>query len=512
VPLAVLPLNGPLNATATFDAFVNDTSLLLLTVQWPADAPRYEPLALTQSRGPRVANATVSFLASSNAIAIHSRGGFAGFVSPYAGALVGLTLTVRAPCGDNATFAFPITVTPQPFAVPLIAIAATTTAATSVAAVSGSPATAATAARVASLQKLLVCAASFTEEVDGSLTGLAVGPAHGAYLRGAMVGNALVVVGGFCALVVLAACVVAALGRKHSLGDALLALHWPSCAYPVAMAVLQPTASAAVTLLFAPLGGGDVALSVAALLLGCALVAAVARLLLGPAFPGSLAEREAAKPEDVGAAGVLRRALRSRFLVSSQHWVYADGRPSAFKRRYMLLLEGVGRAWFPVLDVSLALASGVVLGVPPSAGPGTAVCVWQAAVMAAVFAALLVCGAVLRAVLSPFGTACCVLTNALGVVASLSLVVALSSPAQSARATDAAAACALMMSVVSGAKSLVDIATLLSAVALPKLSAASVDDESVASVPAAVPVPLVCVTDDAAADIAPAELVSLNPP
>ena len=158
--------------------------------------------------------------------------------------------------GKSAAITIEVLVSGAPLPVAINSAIAVARSASSLSVVSGTPAAAVASARVSMLQYLLSCQFNPKDVAYGnSLTGYLFGPKRGAPVRGAIVGNLFVFL--LAVMLVVVICFVFAVygaiqfgsGVSAGFGCMLNLFHFPSAVMMPAAAVLQPTVSAACTLL-----------------------------------------------------------------------------------------------------------------------------------------------------------------------------------------------------------------------------------------------------------------------
>jgi hypothetical protein len=341
--------------------------------------------------------------------------------------------------------------TTRPVAVPA-AVGATARA------LASNGATAANAARVPALQRLAACQAlALMASGDLSLLGMGFGPAPGAFVRGALVGNWLLVGAVWALVAALAGAVVAVraarglvAAREHgavaaAYREALAGrMHAPSVLLiPVAM-VLQPTVTSAV-LVFSGgvlVGGDGGGYTAAWAALDAGLVVATAALVVGlvayvgwalRAVRGGGVLRLEAKSGAAGGSGSgggggraallagrggggAGRALVRGAFEKDARWVAVGPGGAAFKARHLLCVADYRTPWFLALDLCVSVLLGAVFALPTSTAGA---CVWQLVVVALCYAALLCVAARVRPLLVPFEQSYVVAANALGLVSAL---------------------------------------------------------------------------------------------
>ena len=322
--------------------------------------------------------------------------------------------------------------------------AKTATAIGSVVAVASfSPTAAAQIARIGAMQSISACV--FTNDdvpigfAGGSFTSLVVGSTPGMYLRGAVVGNSLVIIVGSCILVLIIALwtvleqVKYSVARRHApsfqqggsdkvgllatIGRACELGRVPSVYFPVYVVFAPSTVGFGVTLFsISPLSNENIAIALLICLVGIAYATAVTynlhhqhlNLELGPVkWP----------------PGILNRSsLLVTLCHPMQRWVVRDPQLDPWRKRNRLLFDDFDRWWYGLIDLWTSLAVGVVNGIQVSSRE---VCATQIAVMLIIFLVVFCLGVFLDPCMSRSLRYYLNASNAMGLLSCCMLVAAI---------------------------------------------------------------------------------------
>ena len=327
--------------------------------------------------------------------------------------------------------------------------------------VSGSPASATSSARVSMLQSLLSCRFDPTDVTYGnSLTGFLFGPRRGAPVRGAIIGNMIVFFG--ISVLVMGICVVTAAignarvgsGFRAGFGRMLEIFHFPSLLMLPAAAVMQPTISAACTLLVynPPLAPYDRQFAGWALLFILSFCCWVTYILTS-AFGCVLGKR----PAEAEKKGV--QHLIMRVLDADMHWKPKPDYGKPWKQRMLLFFADFKYPKYALLDMWMSVVLGVTSGL---VFPLKWVCSAQLLVCIVGYTVLTLVVVVLRPGLSHFTQGYLLLSNLLGLISSSASLWASSTQAQSAVSTSIIAS--MLISVIATLKSVPDVLLLVMAI------------------------------------------------
>jgi hypothetical protein len=398
-------------------------------------------------------------------------------------------------------------------------------------AVSASPASAMAVTRLAILQALLSCDVDLTSNTGNSLLGLAIGPRTGAYMRGAVVGNTLIVVGFGAATAILVLCFLIygrvvhghAFYRTAELLQATF--HVPGVLMLPIAAVCQPTLTACVQLVVLQPVEGDRVLGVLGMLVVVGLMMMPFTTVILAQFCLELtpeAESKAAATETSSSGGgrqsaapavcvPLRRLWRTLF-GDRARWVPVAHDPgaAAWKKRYIPIFADCGTWWFPVADMWISAAVGVIGGLTLS---NTNVCRGQLSVVGAAYLATLLLRLFVVKPLVLASKVYSVFIQLLGVVSCGAVTIALiQDEDQETVSVTVATYAMLLIALLSTLKSLTDLVALCIAfpVAMRKAYArvASLPSHDVVKdVPPDVTSPPDGASDDAATDVSLAKEV-----
>ena len=352
-----------------------------------------------------------------------------------------------------------------------------------VAAASLSPTAAAQMARLGAMQSISACV--FTNDdapitfSGGSYTSLVVGSTPGMYLRGAVIGNLLIVIVGSIVLLVVIVVwsvfervkiriasvhtqqsSVAAEGEKtimQTFGRAAEVGRVPSVYYPVFAVFAPPTVGFAITLLsISPLSPENASIAVATSLVSVLYATAVTRNLyshrscleLGLVkLPRGITNRQS--------MFMLLCLPKQRWLVSSQN--NSNMRVhDAWRKRNRLLFDDFDRWWYGLIDLWSSVVVGIVNGVQVSSRE---VCAAQIAVMLLIFLTVFCLGVYLDPCMSRSLRYYLNVSNAMGLLSSCMLVAAIRTDSQFL--LDLSNWSMVALSVVSLAKLLIDIMYVL---------------------------------------------------
>ena len=377
--------------------------------------------------------------------------------------------------GKSAGITIELLVSGSPLAVAMSTAMAVARSASATCIVSGTPAAAVASARVSMLQYLLSCQFNPKDVAYGnSLTGYLFGPKRGAPVRGAILGNLLVFV--LAVIFVVLICLVFAVGGAIWFGSGVMAglrsmlnlFHFPSAVMMPAAAVMQPTVAAACTLLVysPPMAPYDPQFAAWVLVFVASYCCWVTYVLLF-AFGCELAELPPKAATDLTAESkqskwtVLRGRI-GRILEPGLHWEVREGCDAAWKQKMLILFADFKYPQYAVLELWMSVVLGVTTGLVL---PHEWVCTAQIAICIAGYGVLLLVDLVLRPGLSMYTQSFLVLSNGLGLVSSAANMWASSSDESSAQSLSILSS--LTISVLSTAKSLLDI--LMLALAVPSL-------------------------------------------
>jgi hypothetical protein len=257
------------------------------------------------------------------------------------------------------------------------------------------PASAVAVTRLAILQSLISCQVDVEEDDGSSLLGWTIGPSAGGYMRGAAVGNCLIVVA-FTVAMCLVVAMYAAAGIMKGGGSFVVlcrrlccVFHFPGAVMLPVAAVCQPTLTACVKLIVLEPVRGDRVLGI------CGAVIVVVVLMLpftltivqqfclklvkqthtsdAHATPTGLpaSDRVSSIVEDERhATGVSRctgvaRHLRMVLLEPRWRWVAADASNEhsvMWKKKFLPIFVDSGAWWYPLVDMWAAALVGAVGG------------------------------------------------------------------------------------------------------------------------------------------------------
>ena len=276
------------------------------------------------------------------------------------------------------------------------AAATATSVGTVVAAASFSPTAAAQMARLGAMQSISACV--FTNDdvpisfSGGSYTSLVVGSTPGMYLRGAVLGNALVVAAGTCILGAVVAAWTLRERFKLRIAANQSALHErvagtiargfelgrvPSVYYPVYAVFAPPTVGFAITLFsISPLSSENLLIATATCLIAIAYAIFVSRNLFN--------HRQALELGSVKWPSriVNRHNLLMALCHPKQRWCMREAVDDPWRRRNRLLFDDFDRWWYGLIDLWSSLVVGIVNGIQVSSRE---VCAAQIAVMLLIF-------------------------------------------------------------------------------------------------------------------------------
>jgi hypothetical protein len=248
---------------------------------------------------------------------------------------------------------------------------------------------------------------------SGSLTGMVLGSDEFAPVRGAIVGNLLVIVA------ITAAITSAALITSRLFGlptrKALAIFHCPSVYAVPAMALALPTVNAAVTL--GELSGSADLIFVVAM-----------AMVFTPLFLGSMVYalvidfRCVLVPRHHPDTSPSRFRRVMRLLEAPTHWAPAIEDDRLWKYQWFIYFGDTQWRWYTLTDSVANVLVGFVSGYLSG---NKAICTAQITFLLAVYSTLLIVSLVLGSMRAMFDKAFTVLMNAMGVVATVLLVLSI---------------------------------------------------------------------------------------
>jgi hypothetical protein len=335
-----------------------------------------------------------------------------------------------------------------------------------ISAASASPASAVAVTRLAILQALLSCDVDLAANNGNSLLGLSLGPRTGAYMRGAVVGNILIVLGFAAAtlFLILGFSLYGRVAHGHAIhrtvGMLQAIFHVPGVLMLPIAAVCQPTLTACVQLVVLQPVEGDRVLGVIGLCVVVGLMLLPFTFVISTHFFLELTStpKSPAGADDEGLSPP-RRLVRVLF-GDRARWVPTSHNADAlrWKKQFIPIFVDCGTWWFPLADMWISAAVGVVGGLTLS---NTNVCRGQLSVVGIAYLAsfLIQVSIVKRLVLA--SKVYSVLIQLLGVVSCAAVTVALvQDQEEETVSVTVATYTMLMIAVLSTLKSLVDFIAL----------------------------------------------------
>jgi hypothetical protein len=342
-------------------------------------------------------------------------------------------------------------------------------------AVSLNPTAAVQLARVSALSEISACVVAAGDTpldfASGSFTSMTIGSSRGKYLRGAVVGNTLVIIGG--SVILLAVVVVwiifetaksAALHRPPGLvsllGKACEVGRIPSVYFPVFMVFAAPILTFSVSLLSlvaassAP--GGDTAnfgIGLTGLLISVSYSSALTFLLLR-CFSCVLEEQKlvSSRRSGIGAP--------ARWLIwlcrPDRKWVSTAPELNPWRRRHRLVFDDYNRSWYALTDLWSTVLVGIIGGVDVSS---TTVCAAQVGVLLLLYVVVFLLGVFLDPAMNRSLRFYINVSNFAGVLSSSMLVAAIRT--DNPQLLDASNYLLMFMSFVALVKLIVDVLYVL---------------------------------------------------
>ncbi|CUI14731.1 DGF-1-like protein, putative [Bodo saltans] len=346
-----------------------------------------------------------------------------------------------------------------------------------------SPSTSIATTRLSILASILECKmVDATDAGNGNnLLGLTVGPQRGASMRGAIVGNVILVVV-YVACVSLIVVCFAAYGWfafrtpiSYSLNALGLIVHTPGIFFLPVAAICQPTMTVCVQLIVLhPLEGdrlfGIIGAAVVVLLMMLPFSVVISRqfcLVLAQERrqTNDTTEREMIPPSTIETSAMrqfIGRAKRfaATMLVARATWVPEDRsqRSAQWKKRFVPMFLDCGTWWYPLADMWMAAVVGVVGGVTIG---NPSVCYTQLAVVALCYACTVFLQLLIAVPLVLASKCYTVALQGLGFVSCVALLVEVFAEGEVTAAVPVATWCMLAIAIMSLVKSVVDVAVLL---------------------------------------------------
>lgn len=351
---------------------------------------------------------------------------------------------------------FDVTLTPRSLPAIASAVASTSTAASWGSAISGSGSTASATARVAAVQKLLLCVDE-DSGAGGGLLGVSVGHDRLSSARGAISGNLLCVVASLTAIHAVG-WVLSVFGRC-SVGKMLDRMHGPSLMFPILAATL-PSSIAATIRIFVVSANRD-ALAWLLAILGLALWGLVPLTLvwLHQSFRGVIQTSSLHKQSHHLTSNPLTNVFRRHsFWVS----VAPNSSPTQLNSYHVLLRE-YRTVWYAATELLLSALSGAATAA--TAGSSDEMCKNMSIVLLVAYVAHLIVTFALAPFTTHFGMVYATFVTALSAMC-VGFQIQFSSNRDAVWALTASAATAMIVLGVSIARTILDAAALIRGIVL----------------------------------------------